>query len=564
MPRARNTQDADHAPIASAVRTIASLSLLSRIAGLARDVVTARVFRDSLVGSAFAAAFAIPNMFRRLLGEGALSAAFLPEYARTRRDNPEIARALLSLTLLSLMVITSLLTILGEGLLLLLLALDGSPERALSFRLVMVMLPLMPMVCATAILGAALQTHGRFAPSAGGPIILNACLIAAALMHFFGPKLDAVASAYAIGVAALIAGIAHLAWCVVELRRDFAPLRDLSPAREAARNVIRRFLPVAIGLGAIQINSLLDTTIAMWPTWIGPTMFGSPVPLDERSNAILTYTQRLYQFPLGVFGIAVATAAFPALARLADRPALFRGALDNALRLSLFIAVPATLGLVLVREDLTRVMFGGTSGFSDDGLTRSAGVLLGYSIGVWAFALNHVLVRGFYARGDTRTPMRIALAAVGLNLSLNLTLIWFLREAGLAWSTAIAQSAQALTLLALSRRAQRASQRGEPAIATAPDRPAASTLRGVVRIAIVSVAMGLFVWLSQRGVSMVLASDSAWHAALIRLAGALATGVVVYALLAWRLRLPELRTLLARGEKAPTPDRSADQTPDLL
>ncbi len=522
VPPPRDTQDADS--IAPAVRTIASLTLLSRIGGLARDLVTARVFQDSLAGSAFAAAFAIPNLFRRLLGEGALAGAFLPEYTSALRDGLPTAHALLRWTLARLLAVTSLLTIAGEVLLFVLLGTLDDPHRVFSLRLIMVMLPLMPMVCLTAILAAALQAHGRFAPGAAAPIILNICIIAGALLHFFGPRLDPRASAYAIGGAAIIAGVAQLAWCGAALRRRMPSATPPADAGPHARAVLTRFVPVAIGMGTMQINALLDTVIAMWPTWVGPTMLLWPVPLDERSNAVLSYTQRLYQFPLGVFGIAVATAAFPALSRLRDRREDFFDALRTAMGLSLFIALPASVGLLLVREDLTRVMFGGVSGFSDDGLARASAVLAAYAVGVWAYSLNHVLVRACYASGDTSTPTRVALASVGLNLLSNLTLVWFLREAGLALSTAISQVAQVGVLFFVLRR------RGARL-------PAHTT-----RFLGMSVAMGAVVL----GSLTLGPEQTSWSRSLIRLLLAVAAGIIAYVSMSAWLAPQTLRLLLHR------------------
>ncbi|HCT45480.1 MAG TPA: murein biosynthesis integral membrane protein MurJ, partial [Phycisphaerales bacterium] len=175
--------------------------------------------------------------------------------------------------------------------------------------------------------------------------------------------------------------------------------------------------------------------------------------LDASSNAILFYAQRLYQFPLGVFGIAVATAAFPALSRVAGDSVRFGEMLTRGLRLSLFIGVPASVGLLLVGEALIRVLYsGGGDGFSEAGVSRASAVLAGYALAVWAYSLNQLLTRAFYARGDTRTPMTVALGMVGVNICLNLVLIWWLREAGLAWSTAVCAVGQTVLLLWMANR----------------------------------------------------------------------------------------------------------------
>lgn len=503
------------------VRTVSLLTLGSRVLGLVRDLILVRVFGDTAVGSAFAAAWAIPNLFRRLLGEGALSAAFLPEYARTHQADAQRAHEFASLTLAMLALLSTAIVVAGEGILLALLLLAGDdPERALSLRLIMVLLPLMPMVCVVAMLGAMLQVHGRFGPFAAAPAILNVCMIGASLLHFAGPRLDPVASAYAIGGAALLAGVAQMAWCAAALRGRVRWTRLWSGATEPARRMVRTFLPVALGLGTIQLNALLDTIIAMWPNWFGPSFLGLSYPLDEASNAVLSFTQRLYQFPLGVFGIAVATVAFPALSRHATDGDRFGRALGHAVRMSLAIGLPAGIGLALVREDLVAVMFGWGGGFSAEGLDRAAAVLLGYAVAVWAYSLNHVLVRGFYARGDTSTPVRIAVWAVVLNLALNLALIWPLREAGLAWSTAASAMFQSALLWRLSG-GRLLGAAGAWRLATA-----CAGMAGVV------VAIG---------VVLEAPSDAA---RLLRLAVGVAAGAATYGVLAMALGVREVAELL--------------------
>ena len=441
----------DTHPLASAVRTVSGLTLLSRFAGLGRDLINARLLGDTAIGSAFMAAWAIPNLFRRLFGEGALAAAFIPEYTQLTKREPETADRFATLTMSWLALITGGLLVLGEAICLavLLNSPSSNADRLLSVRLIMVMLPFMPVVCISAILGGMLQTHGRFAPTAAAPIILNAMIIAVALPFYLLAPQSRVLAAYWIGVAAVVAGLLQVGWSLLALRGRVQWKRGFAQAREPMGRLLKRFVPVVIGMGTIQINAFLDTLIAMWPLWVGPTIMGMTYPLTDHSNSILSFTQRLYQFPLGVFGIAVATAIFPLLSRHADDRARFHATLARGLRLSFFIGLPATVGLILVRKDLTFIMYsGGRSAFSHDGAARAALVLLGYAPGVWAYSLNHVLTRAFYASGDMRTPMRVGLWMVLVNLMLNLTLIWPLHEAGLALSTSLSA---VLQLCILSR-----------------------------------------------------------------------------------------------------------------
>lgn len=435
------------------VRTVSGLTLVSRLTGLVRDLVTVRIFGDGAVGSAFAAAFAIPNMFRRLFGEGALSAAFIPEYSRLTRDEPARADAFCSMTIGLVAVITGLLTIVVEAALALVLVFaEPDPERTYSIGLVMFLLPYMPLVCVAAMLAGMLQVHGRFAPGAAMPIILNLCIVAACVPYFAAEDASAERWAWVIGGSVLLSGGLQIAWSLAALRGVVRWTRAVGVASDSTGVMLRRLGPVLIGLGTLQVNALIDTLIAMWPNWVGPTIGGRAYPLDEASNSILFFTQRLYQFPLGVFGIAVATAIFPSLSRAAADRERFVGMLRQGVRLSLFIALPATVGLILVRGDLIGVLYSGPGGgFSDEGVSRSAAVLFGYGAGVWAYSLNQLWTRGFYALGNTATPMRVAVAMVGLNLVLNVVLVFAtpLREAGLAWSTAVSAVVQCLVLSVL-------------------------------------------------------------------------------------------------------------------
>lgn len=518
--------------LGGAVRATSLVTLGSRLGGLARDVIIVRIFGATAIGSAFAAAFAVPNLFRRLLGEGALSAAFLPEYARAAANDPELARRLASLTVGMLAQATARLTLLVQCVLLVVVWLaPTAPARTLSLQLIVLMLPFMPLVCVAAILAGMLQVHGRFGPAASGPVILNAFIIATGAVCMLTGTPGGPIAATAIGVATVLSGATQCLWFARLLRPHVRWTCDWEPARPAARRMLSRFVPVVIGLGALQIGALVDMLIAMWPNWFGPRLGGVAYPLDEASNAVLVAAQRLYQFPLGVFGIAVATAVFPLLSRHAEQPGLFVSTLRRGVRLSLFIGVPASAGLLLVRRDACAVLYSGNGGFDPAAVERCAAVLAGYAGAVWAYSLNHVLTRGLYARGDTRTPMRVALASVAANAALNLVLIWPLREAGLAWATAATAAAQCAVLLHLSRR-----RCGRSLL----DR---ETLGGVARAAAATTAMaaavGALLWMWPE--------PGSWREHLWRLLASCASGSVVYPATAALLRAPELRWLLRRA-----------------
>lgn len=527
--------------VGRAAGTIAGWTLFSRLLGLVRDLVTARLFGDTALGSAFMAAFIVPNVFRRLFGEGALSAAFLPVYTQTlSKGDHDGADRVASAVFASLAIVTGSILIVGEIVLMVLLwVLPESAERTLSLRLIAITLPFMPAVCASAVLGGVLHAHGKFVPTAAAPMILNVLLILAALPalvlssdHRPTPE----QTAYLMAAAAVIAGAVQVGWALGALRGRLRWRRDISKAKTQSTEVLRRFGPVALGMGTLQINTLLDTALAMIPVWIGPTVLGFTFPLDEASNSILGFTQRLYQFPLGVFGIAVATAVFPLLARTAadGDEARFVRTLREALGLSLFIGLPASIGLILVRHDLVAVLFGGPgSAFSDQGLARSAAVLLGYAPAVWVYGLNHVLSRSLYARGDTAGPTRAALMAMALNLTLNLGLIWVLREAGLAWSTAASALFQMFVLLRLVRK-----QLGSEPIMDA------QLKRSIVRTVLMSAVMAAAVLLGRPIAGWF--GLVGWELTIARLASAVISGVLVYGGLAAGLRAREWSMLIRK------------------
>ena len=516
-------------------RTVAGLTLVSRVFGLVRDLVTVRVFGDTAVGSAFAAAFAIPNMFRRLFGEGALSAAFIPEYTRMADDDPKKADAFASLTIGLLAMVTGVITIVIElGLLAAVMYSSDDPNRAYSLKLVMVMLPFMPVICVAAILGGMLQSHGRFGPWAAAPILLNICIIAAAVPFFFVENADAAAWAYPIGIAAVLSAVLQVVWSVWCLRGRVKWTTGVSQARVESKAMLWRMVPVLIGLGTLQLNSFADTVIAMYPNWVGPTIFGHDYPLDESSNAILFYAQRLYQFPLGVFGIAVATAAFPALSRVAKDKERFGEMLRRGVRLSLYIGLPASVGLMIVGPSLIKVMYSGFGdsggGFSDEGILRASAVLMGYAIAVWAYSLNQLFTRAFYASGDTKTPMKIALVMVGFNVCLNVVLIWWFREAGLAWSTAICAIGQTVGLVIAAKR-----KLGLELFD--------GKMRAFGMIAAGSLVMGAVLV----GVANVYGEPGSWGGQLVRVLVLTAAGAVVYGVWSIVMKMDELGWLLSRS-----------------
>ncbi len=522
-------------------RTFAALTLISRILGLVRDALLVRALGVTAVCTAFNIAFQVPNTFRRLFGEGALSAAFIPEYAQLIKRDPGLAARFASLNIGLLTLGLGALVIVIEAGLALTLALADIPEQgrqALVF--LVIMLPYMPLVCVTAILGGMLQTHGRFAAQAGAPIILNTCMIAAAWM--WGYSLDAgqLSTALAVSGAVTIAGFLQVAWCLWDLRRIARWTRVFSGAGDATRRMLGRMGPVVLGLGTVQIGTLIESWVLVgWPLYFGPTILGFEYPLDSSAGAALYNAQRLYQFPLGVFGIALATAVFPLLARQADEPRAFVGTLRRGLRLSLFIGLPATIGLIFVARDLTATVYLGREVTLTDS-HRMADVLTFYAIMVGAYSVTHVLTRAFYAVGDTRLPMRISILTVVLGLMLASVLMWPLGERGLALAASIAALVQ-VTLLAIASSRRFVGGDGATSLF---DR---STLMGVGRTSLGAIFMLAVLWAAAL---LWRASESPeWWRFAVRLLTWSALGALSYVLAALVLSREEIAWLLDRAPK---------------
>lgn len=490
---------------------VSVLTLVSRFAGLGRDAVLAAVLGLSVAADAFFIGFLVPNLFRRLFGEGALTAAFIPHYTALLERDRELAKRFASLTLTLLSVVLAGITLIAELVLWWIAAgIDDDHKASLAIYYTRLMLPYMPLICAAAMVGGVLQVHKRFGPPAAAPLVLNGVIVLAVLLAtgFFQHDTAEHTVATWVAVSVVIAGVIQLAWQVASMMRVTGMTRSFAGCGPTMKSMLLMMGPMIIGLAVFQINALLDALIAFFfapangagatdqLTLLGQTF---TAPLRAGDVAALNWSQRLYQFPLGVFGIAIATAIFPALASAAARfnhaPAdpttdstrnsggasggasggEFAEILRHGLRLTLFIGLPASVGLILVRVPLARTVFE-HGGFTTDDALRVSVILAGYASSVWAYSMTHTLTRAFYALKDAKTPLKISACMVGLNIVLNLTLIWPLGAAGLAWSTAISAAGQVVLLLLLIRR-------------RVPRPIDASVLAGWRRTALSSVAM---------------------------------------------------------------------------
>lgn len=518
-------------------RTVSVLTFLSRLTGLARDAAMSRVFGVGMITDAFSFAFMVPNLFRRLFGEGALTSSFLPVYARLHEENPPLARALARMVLSRIAAFLAALCILGEIILWIAWPSGGQESVLLSARLVAVLLPYMPFICLVALMGAVLQVHHRFGPTAAAPIILNVLLVitiaglAPPVMQRMGfNEIEPNIHITIVASSVLLAGALQWAWSAWALRGiDLRSGVVSAESRQKFRQVITQALPMALGLGVLQVNTFVDGLIASYPTIIGPTIFDIAYPLEKGSMASLSFAQRLYEFPLGVFGISIATAIFPQLSRQAADVDAFRASIVRALRLVMFIGFPASIALMIMRVPLTAAVFQGDS-FSAEDTQRVAIILLAYAPAIWAYSGNHLLTRAFYARGESMTPVIVAASMVVLNFILNITLIWTpLKTSGLALSTAICAILQMIIL-------ERLLARRIGSLVTLEVR--ASWMRTVIASAVMGLALA--------GAMFFAPENASWWMRIGVVLALVAIGAAAYFIAAKALRMPEVRWALGK------------------
>ena len=418
-------------------------TLTSRVFGLVREIVYARFMGDGWVAGAFMLAFMIPNLFRRLLGEGALTAAFIPVFKEKEKTagEPEMWRAA-NAVISGLIASSAVLIAAGViGVSIALMAGVGSGTNALMLELLRVMSPYLLLVCLAAVFMGMLNARGHFFVPAMGATMLNVVMIASVLWLAprIGPRLDQQIFGLAIGV--VIAGIAQATFQLPLLRKEGFRYQWVSPWRDpTVRRVVEQMIPGAIGVAAFQINVLVTQGFAFW--------------VDPGVVASFNYAVRLMELPQGVFGISLATYLLPTLAGLAAEKKYpeFRATLGQGLGYLVFVNLLASALLLVLAEPMVRLLF--ERGKFDEASTARASLALAcLAPGLVAFSVVNILARAFYALGDTKTPMRISIFCLALNAVFAAGLIWRFKQAGLGVAnTASAVVNVGLLLHALRRK----------------------------------------------------------------------------------------------------------------
>ena len=524
-------------------RTVTVLTMLSRVLGLVRDQATAALLGAGAVSDALTLAWTVPNAFRRLFGEGALSSALVPVFSRVlEKDGKPRARDMANQVISTLALFLLLLSsVLALAVLLVPAATAASilsmePEKArLVLNYTAMLLPYLAMICVIAQFMAVMNTLGEFAIPASASVILNLVWVAGVLAAWWiygaahpegaDPRR---AQGYVIAGAILLSGVLQFLWHLPGLRRLGAGFRFMAPRRiPELREVMLLMGPMVLGMGAAQLQVLADRFIAM--------KF-----LEEGGTTHIYYGLRLMQFPQGLVTAALVSAVFPTLARLSARGegAAAAATTGLALRVNTLLTLPAAAGLIVLAQPIVQLLLQHGE-FRPENSGPTAQALAGFALGIPAAGAVMVLTRAFYAVGDVRTPVRIGLATVAINIVLDLVLVGPLHELGLALATSAASIVFAVLLL-MAFRARMALPPGQ------------GLLTGLLPLLALTVVMSAAVWGVDLGLQHVLPAallGSATLAVGVRVALGIGLGSVLYLVIAMRLCPAEwaaLRPLLRR------------------
>ncbi len=410
--------------------TIGSFTFISRITGFVRDVIMANMIGASWLSDAFFVAFKLPNFFRRLFAEGAFNAAFIPSFSailteQGREAAIKFAGEVLSVLLLVLLILNAIFIIFmpwitpffAPGF-------TDTPEKFdLTVALSQITFPYILFISLVSLLGGILNSMGKFAAPAASPILLNLCMIGGMLWLSGISETPAHALAYSV----FIAGVVQLAWLVyICLRLDMMPAINSPRMTAQVKTMLLLMAPAALGSGVQQLNLLIDVIIASH---------------IEGAVSYLYYADRITELPIGMIGVAVGTALLPMLSRQIKSGdiAQARTSMNRALELVLLFGLPCTAALCVIAEPIIRVLYQ-HGAFTAVDMLATKNALIAFTVGLPAFLAVKIFAPGFYANHDTKTPFKIAMLCVGVNLFFNLVLVFVFHMAhvGMALATSIA------------------------------------------------------------------------------------------------------------------------------
>ena len=514
------------------ISIVALATVASRVLGLVREIVIAAYFGTSALNSAFVSAFTLPNLFRRLLGEGALTAAFIPtmsdELERKQRDG---AFALLSKVSTRLALLTTVIVALGmlvfahadtvltfvEGAG---LGRETGERLLLGADLAVLLFPYMVFVCLAAAFSAACQILGRFTEPALSPIWLNLAIIGA-LVAGGSLALAPRAHMHLLCAGVLLGGFLQMVVPgAVLMRLGWRPRFDLR-GDEKVNEIARLMGPMVLGSAIYLINIVVQRVVGL--------------SINDSAASVLNLSNRVMELPIGVFAAAVATVVFPLIARHAARGDLAALGADyhKGMRLVLLLNIPAAVGLALLSEPITRLLFQ-RGAFQESDTALMTPILAIYAAGLPFLSYTSLALRGYYALKDTGTPVRAAGLSFVTNQVLSAVAVRFGSTAMLAAATNFAVVVQAAYLqVHLSRRSG--------ALGFAP------IMRSLIKIVVASAVMGACVWAGSQAAEQLLAPGKARD--LVHLAVLIPAAGAIYAALLWALKIEgreDVRELMMR------------------
>ena len=493
------------------------MTLISRILGMVRDIVSAIAFGTSWQWDGFIYAFMIPNFFRRIVGEGALSSAFIPVYnevAEKHGKSEAFRFANVTLTFLICGLIVFVLSI--EGILTLLLQFSVFSETiTLTLNLLRILFPYLCFISIFAFGMGILNSHRHFLAPALGPILLNGIWIVSILWLIpkAGPNYEN--QLHLLSYAILSVGLFYLVLEIPPLYKiGFRPKWIWDRANESFKKVLKLLFPVLLSFAIMQINILVDMTLGIV---IGPG-----------ANSSLWYGTRLMQFPLGIFAIAMGTALLPLMSQqIANgEKSEAKTTMSFALRNIFFIIIPSSVGFIVLSPYIVKLLFQ-YGQFNAISTLRTSHVLIGYAIGLFAYAGLKIVTTGYYATQDSKTPMKIGVVALVLNVVFNLILMHPLKEAGLALATALSAIIQFALLIYFYPK-------------KVAEFPLTETLKSFIRILIASILMGGVCYFSIHFLQDSFSGTSVLSQA-IQVLGAIATGTIFYLAVCFLGRVREMK-----------------------
>ena len=501
--------------------TVGGWTMASRVLGFARDMMIAALAGTGPVADAFFVALRVPNLFRRLFGEGAFNAAFVPEFSGVlATEGLEPAKRFAEQAIAVLAFWLVILTVLGELFMpqmmhLLAPGFMNVPGKAeLTVTLARITFPYVLLICLAAVLSGVLNGLDRFAAAAAAPMLFNATSMAA--MVLLSPYLPTIGHALSWGVT--VSGVLQLALLAWAVRRAGMTLHIPRPRLTPhMRKLLARMGPGLLGAGVTQLNLAVDVIIVSL--------------LPAGSASLLYYADRVNQLPLGVIGTAVGTAILPLLSRQAraGEAAQAQATLNRALEVSLALTLPAALALGVTGFPIMLTLFG-RGEFGADAARLSAQALAAYAFGLPAFVVVKVLVPAFFAHGDTSTPVRIGFIAIALNLAMNVAFMVPLRHMGPALATSLSALFNVIALGVMLAR------RGQLVI----DRRLQVRLG---RMALAALAMAVVLVFVQGVVFVPSETRHGWRWAA--LAGLVGSGLAAYAIAGQLLGAFDVRDMLA-------------------